>query len=714
MRSTRRARSGTSDDSRAAWPGWVLLSVGVHLALLAYLSCRTISHTKPDVRDPLHTRIRIRPEDADRLREFLERNNVNPLQEKVQALEQIAQEMAEERSQRLEMFQEFEALFSQRLDEAMAEALDGVIETLQAALAQETEAWETMRTVDRSALAESASATNLTALGPAVREVAEGLRKAKGHLGRAGHEFERAQARMSEASALVSWVADSEVTSLWASAVQEVTSAAAAGQTAASAVSHALDRDRRNYVAYTGAVSQIRGLENAAALKPAERKALERARTTAAQASSQLSADQGEAASVRSARETLAATLTRLQELRNTLPQRMAQAPLQRASPIEADSPKLPGLVSSNAAGMYQTALQLEDTIARYYRDARASELAILQALPLEDARSRIQVPRSQPPSVDVRALAGPVQSAQQLKAFEASFHAAHQHVAAILSAAMAMREMLSGAASEETRSGASSLEQMLEQTANLRRVHDLASELTGSVQDLAQAMQQILGGSPETAVPSSGPSAQTGSGGQSSRPSSGAGGPPAPRQIRGIPGRRVVAEGGRGAQWFYVAHWYIIGPFPNEGRRNIDTVFPPESVIDLDAVYTGKEGKSIRWEYVSSATPQITPPDMAEYAIYYAWTELEFDRDCDLWLAIGSDDRSDLWVNRLPIWRSSNVLKVWNPWEGFRRVHFRKGRNTILVRLENGWKGCAFSVLVYAGEGDSPPTRAVAPGGAG
>ena len=81
----------------------------------------------------------------------------------------------------------------------------------------------------------------------------------------------------------------------------------------------------------------------------------------------------------------------------------------------------------------------------------------------------------------------------------------------------------------------------------------------------------------------------------------------------------------------------------------------------------------------------------------------------CDLWLAIGSDDRSDLWVNDVPVWRSGNQHKNWNMSEGFRKVHLRAGRNKLLVRLENGWGSCCFSLLLCSGGADSRPAAPVA-----
>jgi hypothetical protein len=70
-------------------------------------------------------------------------------------------------------------------------------------------------------------------------------------------------------------------------------------------------------------------------------------------------------------------------------------------------------------------------------------------------------------------------------------------------------------------------------------------------------------------------------------------------------------------------------------------------------------------------------------------------EEECDAWMAIGSDDRSDIWVNDFKIWTSSDVLKAWRIDEGFRRVHLRKGKNKILARVENGHWNFGWSICL-------------------
>lgn len=183
--------------------------------------------------------------------------------------------------------------------------------------------------------------------------------------------------------------------------------------------------------------------------------------------------------------------------------------------------------------------------------------------------------------------------------------------------------------------------------------------------------------------------------------------GPPGPPTIASGPNfavtqpvaGRKVAIGGEHADWMYVDSWYCIGPFPNPNRADINTVFEPEKLVNLDATYTGKNDRQVTWQFLQSPQPNIIPIDAEEYAIWYLYTELNFDHPCDLWVAMGSDDQSKIWLNGTKIWQSADYLKGWKIDEGFRRVHFNKGVNRVLARLENGWLGTAISLCVKVGD---------------
>ena len=157
--------------------------------------------------------------------------------------------------------------------------------------------------------------------------------------------------------------------------------------------------------------------------------------------------------------------------------------------------------------------------------------------------------------------------------------------------------------------------------------------------------------------------------------------------------GRRVVQEGGEPVEWMFIDTWYTIGPFPNPHRMNLHRKFPPETVVDLSATYIGKSDKTIKWEFLQSNQARCVPNHDEEYAIYYAYTELWMDQPMDLWIAIGSDDKANVWLNDMPVWISGDQLKGWKVNEGFRKVTFKAGVNKILYRVENGHFGTAFSL---------------------
>ncbi len=161
----------------------------------------------------------------------------------------------------------------------------------------------------------------------------------------------------------------------------------------------------------------------------------------------------------------------------------------------------------------------------------------------------------------------------------------------------------------------------------------------------------------------------------------------------------RTVRFGGEPVEWLFVDTWYTVGPFPNPSRANLNRQFPPESIIDLDATYPGKDGQEVSWEFVQAAKQPMVPANDESYAIYYAYTELFFDQPMDLWVAIGCDDKANVWLNELPIYTSGDELKGWKPNEAFRKVSFQPGINRLLFRVENGWMGTAFSFAIRVTE---------------
>ena len=193
-------------------------------------------------------------------------------------------------------------------------------------------------------------------------------------------------------------------------------------------------------------------------------------------------------------------------------------------------------------------------------------------------------------------------------------------------------------------------------------------------------------------------------------------------------PGRRIAAQG-QSPAWVFIDSWYILGPFDNTRRANITRLFQPDTVIDLNATYTGKNGIPIKWEFYQAGKPNVMPPltgynalhtdpeamtradnyrRSLQYIIYYAYSELWFEKACDLWVAIGSDDYSTVKIQDQPIWISGTELKAWHPDEGYRKVHFKAGINHILCRVENGNDRTEFSFVICLDPSKLAPPAAI------
>jgi len=336
---------------------------------------------------------------------------------------------------------------------------------------------------------------------------------------------------------------------------------------------------------------------------------------------------------------------------------------------------------------LYRETKALEREIEDIYKQTRAAELAMINETTFAETFSNIGDSVSNEYELNEKNTFQDLSSKRELEKYKQSFNNITREMNSIFASVNKKNKMLSNSQTSVSENGAQAGSSgMNSQISNFRNLRRLSQETSGRVQDLSGAMRKAMyteasdgrNGTPYTSASNNYQNSQ----------------PPALNTFTNTFGQKLT-QNGRPAIWFYVGNWYIIGPFPNEKRSNITTPFPPEAVIDLDAEYTGKDGKSVNWQYISSPSCLIIPPQYDEYAIFYAYTEIYCDIAQDVWLTLGSDDRSDMWINELPVWKSSNQLKPWMLDEGFRKVHLLKGHNKILIRIENGWRECCFSLLV-------------------
>ncbi len=172
----------------------------------------------------------------------------------------------------------------------------------------------------------------------------------------------------------------------------------------------------------------------------------------------------------------------------------------------------------------------------------------------------------------------------------------------------------------------------------------------------------------------------------------------------------RILGPGGVLANRIFLDRWYIVGPFAAPSSRSLNTVYPPELAVDLDAVYEGKGGELVAWRYVSRPSYPVVPPQRSPDAVFYAYTELRVDRDMTVWVDLGVDDDAKMWVNDELVWVSGNADKPWyrRPFylldedltryglvESRQRINLLAGSNTLLFKLYNGIDLVFFSVVL-------------------
>ncbi|MCC5831152.1 MAG: hypothetical protein JJU36_17060 [Phycisphaeraceae bacterium] len=159
--------------------------------------------------------------------------------------------------------------------------------------------------------------------------------------------------------------------------------------------------------------------------------------------------------------------------------------------------------------------------------------------------------------------------------------------------------------------------------------------------------------------------------------------------------------------EWMIVDAWYVVGPFehPGRSRQDLDRPYAPESIIDLDQEFIGKDGQTVRWRFTQlgrhNQRPQmmVTPPGRIEsWAVWYAYTEIYSPTDQTVLMAFGSDDYGICWVNDQVVWKSNVAVRAWTPFgpDAFASVNLHRGINRVLFKLENAGGLTGFSMLIY------------------
>ena len=350
---------------------------------------------------------------------------------------------------------------------------------------------------------------------------------------------------------------------------------------------------------------------------------------------------------------------------------------------------------------LYDSASDLERQIAEDFAVVRAAELSLLQGQKFSDAYRTISQNLPQHQDMDFAALAAQVDTIGALNQFRQQLDQAVQTTTQMWQNSRNMQTQAEGISPNSPEQQAGQLsERQLAALQNARTGVAEAAQVQyaeGVTVDLSKLMRQAYGlsrGTDENGIDASSNQARGGENMMAKVIDPMAQLDTKTIRAEAMPGRRFTDESMR-AGWMYIDTWYVIGPWENNGLIDWDVLHPPEWELDLAKTYAdGKGGKELAWQFTQSNVMRCTPPDEQSNSTYYCYTEVYFDRDRDMLLAIASDDAAKVWINDILVWQD-NGLSSWSLDEGFRKVAFKQGFNRIMVRIENGPIVCQYSLLL-------------------
>jgi hypothetical protein len=137
---------------------------------------------------------------------------------------------------------------------------------------------------------------------------------------------------------------------------------------------------------------------------------------------------------------------------------------------------------------------------------------------------------------------------------------------------------------------------------------------------------------------------------------------------------------------------WNLIGPFPdrkrgNDTRAGMDSIFPPETAININHVYPGLNGKPVRWKVLKPESNgfvsfgKMINPDQP--AVFYALTYIYSPVERTASLMIGADDAIKVFYNNNKPFAQRGGRSP-EPDQGRSFIKVNKGWNKLLLKIEN------------------------------
>lgn len=136
------------------------------------------------------------------------------------------------------------------------------------------------------------------------------------------------------------------------------------------------------------------------------------------------------------------------------------------------------------------------------------------------------------------------------------------------------------------------------------------------------------------------------------------------------------------------VPAWYLVGPFEDSGQALLDAPFPPDTVLDLSAVYPVKFGTSA-WRVwpttcgVVGFTNIFGDQRTFQNCVVYALCEVSLPEERKVLLNLGSDDDAWVRVNGKEVYRHEGARGLTYDKETI-PVTLPAGKSTVLAKVYN------------------------------
>lgn len=136
-----------------------------------------------------------------------------------------------------------------------------------------------------------------------------------------------------------------------------------------------------------------------------------------------------------------------------------------------------------------------------------------------------------------------------------------------------------------------------------------------------------------------------------------------------------------------FLMTWQLVAPFDNTDKKGLNTVYPPEQGIDLNAEYEGKGGMKIRWS-THTTDNEYGIVDVAKAlssfkgAVSYATTEFVSEKEQPVEFRLGTPNSWKVWLNGELLFSREEYHRGMSLDQYKMRGTLKPGRNVILIKV--------------------------------